>query len=170
MARRKQKDFDYAKTLFVNDRLTKKEVARRTQVTEKTIAKWVKEGNWEDLRKSMLVTKDNQLTRLYNQLEWLNNHIAERDIIYDLPTSVDPKDKDFNPSKYRIIQGKVANSKEADSLAKITSAINKLETETSLGDTIQVARSFIEFVRSHNFDLTTQVTDLFDSYINSLVN
>lgn len=170
MARRKEREYDYAKMLFVNERLTKKEVARRSGVTQKTIAKWVEDGKWEDLRKSMLVTKDNQLTRLYNQLEWLNNHIAERDVIYDLPAGVDPKDKDFNPSKYRVLQGKFANSKEADSIAKITAAINKLETETSLADTVQVARSLIDYIRPDNPELSKEITEAFDSYINSLAN
>ncbi len=168
MARRKQKEFDYAKMLFVKERLTQKEVARRVGVTEKTIGKWVDQEKWEDLRKSMLTTKDSQLTHLYNQLEWLNNHIAQRDIIYDLPAGVSPNDKNFNAAKYRIIQGNVANSKEADSIAKITSAINKLETETSIADTVEVAMKFIKYVSPSDFELSKKITDYFDSYIKTL--
>lgn len=169
MARRKQKEFDYAKMLYVNQRLTKKEVAARVGVTEKTLGKWVDHEKWDNLRKSMLVTKDTQLTNLYNQLEWINNHISERDVIYDLPAGVHPTDKDFNPAKYRVVQGNVANSKEADAISKITGAIQKLETETSMGDTIEVAMKFIDFVRADNFELSKKITDYFDAYINTLV-
>ena len=72
MAVKKQVERDLAKILFVNEGANQKEIAARLDVSEKTIGKWVKDGEWEKLKVSMLVTKDNQLTALYRQLENLN--------------------------------------------------------------------------------------------------
>lgn len=144
MALKKQQQNEFAKILFVEQNLSQKEIAERVGVTEKTVGNWVKNGDWEKLKKSLLVTKKTQIARLYDQLEWLNNEIATRD---------------------REI-GNVATSKEADTIAKITRAINTLETETSIGEIIEVATSFIDFVRSIDLDKAKEITGFFDLFIN----
>ncbi len=49
MAGRKETEREYAKLLFVKEGLPQKEIAERVKVTEKTIGKWIQEGNWKDL-------------------------------------------------------------------------------------------------------------------------
>ncbi|TAE78065.1 MAG: hypothetical protein EAY81_12140, partial [Bacteroidetes bacterium] len=88
MAVKKQVERDLAKILFVNEGANQKEIAARLDVSEKTIGKWVKDGEWEKLKVSMLVTKDNQLTALYRQLENLNTEISTRPIVRDIPTKL----------------------------------------------------------------------------------
>ncbi|MDA6068004.1 DUF1804 family protein [Flavobacterium sp. AC] len=140
MALRKAQEKEYAKSLYIGGGLTQKEIAERVSVTEKTLAKWIKEGKWENLKKSLLTTKQNQLSFLYDQLDFLNTDISKRDF-------------------------KVAVGKEADTIIKITAAINRLETETSIGDTVEVARNFIEFVRQQDLELAKIITNLFDVFI-----
>jgi transcriptional regulator with XRE-family HTH domain len=143
MAKTKQLEKDYAKTLFVNENISQKEIAMRLKVTEKTIGKWVKDGNWETMKKSMLTTKENQLSMLYDQLDFLNNDI-----------------------KGRVF--KIATPKEADIISKLTAAINRLETETSIGDTVEVAKKIIQFTRTQDIVFAAQLTNYFDAYITSL--
>lgn len=140
MALKKAQEKEYAKALYLAGGLTQKEIAERVSVTEKTLAKWIKEGKWESLKKSLLTTKNNQLSFLYDQLDFLNTDISTRDF-------------------------KVAVGKEADTIIKITAAINRLETETSIGDTVEVARQFIEFVRQQDLELAKIITNLFDVFI-----
>lgn len=140
MALRKAQEKEYAKSLYIGGGLTQKEIAERVSVTEKTLAKWIKEGKWENLKKSLLTTKQNQLSFLYDQLDFLNTDISKRDF-------------------------KVAVGKEADTIIKITAAINRLETETSIGDTVEVARNFIEFVRPQDLELAKTITNFFDVFI-----
>lgn len=140
MALRKAQEKEYAKSLYIGGGLTQKEIAERVSVTEKTLAKWIKEGKWENLKKSLLTTKQNQLSFLYDQLDFLNTDISKRDF-------------------------KVAVGKEADTIIKLTASINRLETETSIGDTVEVARNFIEFVRQQDLDLAKTITNLFDVFI-----
>lgn len=140
MALRKAQEKEYAKSLYIGGGLTQKEIAERVSVTEKTLAKWIKEAKWENLKKSLLTTKENQLSFLYDQLDFLNTDISKRDF-------------------------KVAVGKEADTIIKLTASINRLETETSIGDIVEVARNFIEFVRQQDLELAKIITNLFDVFI-----
>lgn len=179
MAVKKQVEKDYAKVLFVNENVSQKEIAVRVKVTEKTLTKWITEGKWEGLKKSMLVTKDNQLIALYDQLETMTNEIKTRPIVYDIPTfllkPIKVKDSDgnesieyskVNPKDYPIKIGNFANSKDADIIAKITGAIKKLETETNIGDTVDVAKKLIQFVASQDVAFANNLTKYCDAYIN----
>jgi len=140
MALRKAQEKEYAKSLYIGGGLTQKEIAERVSVTEKTLAKWIKESKWDNLKKSLLTTKENQLSFLYDQLDFLNTDISKRDF-------------------------KVAVGKEADTIIKLTASINRLETETSIGDIVEVARNFIEFVRQQDLELAKVITNLFDVFI-----
>jgi len=170
-------DKDYAKRLFLEGN-SQKEIARRLTRTEKTIGKWKDEGKWDELRKSLLVTKDNQLTSLYNQLDRLNKEIETRPIVYDVPASVlkpiKVKDADgserletllYNPTDFPVKLGNTPSSKEADIISKLTSSINKLETETSIGEIVDVAKQIIQFTQSVDLEFAKQLTDYFDLFI-----
>ena len=170
-------DKDYAKRLFL-DGNTQKIIAQRLGRTEKTIGKWKEEGKWDDLRKSLLVTKDTQLTSLYNQLDRLNREIETRSVVYDIPTnllkSVVVKDRNgneklelpsYNPTDFPVKIGNTPTSKEADIISKITSSINKLETETSIGEIVDVAKQIIQFTQSIDLDFAKQLTEYFDLFI-----
>jgi len=65
----KTQEKEYARILYVSERITYKEIAERVGVTEKTVGKWAEAGNWDRLRKSLLTTRQSQLVHWYNQLE-----------------------------------------------------------------------------------------------------
>ena len=178
MASRKQIEKDLAKVLFVNDNISQKEIAERLKVTEKTVGKWVNEGGWDKLKVSLLVTKDNQLTTLYNQLQAATDEIKTRPIVRDIPnfmlkpiklknSSGDevleyPK---FNSEDYPILVGNFPNSKDTDIISKLTTAIKKLETETNIGETIAVLKLLILFVRSIDPKFANLLTTYCDAFI-----
>lgn len=140
MAITKKEERNYAQILYVNENLTAKEIAARVGVTQKTMGRWIKDGKWDQLRKSMLITKQKMITMMYDQLEALNNSIAER-----------------TPA--------IPDGKEADVISKITTSIQRLETEASVAETIEVAKSFINYVREYDLELAKEITEHFDSYI-----
>jgi len=141
----KKKEQDYARVLYTQERLTFVEISERTGVSSKTISKWCKDLGWDNIRKSLLITKQNQITMLYDQLEWLNIDISSRDV-------------------------KCATPKEADTLIKLTAAIKRLEVEISMGEIIEVGRTFIDFVKDVDFNQAKDITKLFDQFIQSRVN
>ncbi len=133
---------DYAKTLFLtNLTISQKEIAERSGVSQKTVSKWVNEESWENLRTSLLTTRENQLSNLYLQLRKLNEAIADRD------------DQAY------------ATSKEADVLIKLTSAINKLEQDLSIADIVNVSKRFLEWLRHADLAKAKELSNLFDAFI-----
>lgn len=178
MGTRKQVEKDLAKILFVNEGVTQKEIAERLNLTEKTVSKWVKEGEWDKLKTSMLVTKDNQLTALYRQLENLNSEIATRPIVRDIPAKllspVKVRDSDggerlenpvYNAEDFPVKVGNFPTSKEADMISKLTTAIKRLETETNIGETVEISKQLIQFVRSIDVPFANQLLKYCDLFI-----
>ena len=137
----KKQEREYARILYVSERITFKEIAERTGVTEKTIGKWAIEDNWDKLRKSLLTTRQNQLVHWYNQLEAINEHIEQRN---GIPTNA-----------------------EADTMSKITSNIQRLEVETNIGEYIEVGRKVLTFIQKVNLDDAKLLKNYFDEFINA---
>jgi len=136
----KTQEKEFARMLFVNEKLSQKEIAQRVNVSERTLGKWMKDGKWEQMRKSMLITKDHNLFLLYEQLQALNEEIQKR-------------------------EQKYGNIKEVQTIAMLTTSIQRLEIETSIGQTIEVAKGFIEFLRQIDVDKAKEATKYFDAYI-----
>lgn len=142
-----QRKKDYAKLLYtVNGVTVQKELAERVGVSKVTINKWVNEENWEALRASVIITKENELKRLYMQITELNDAIMQR------------------PSGERF-----ASSKEADILVKLTAAVRELETDTSVADTIEVLSNFVNYIREDDYHKAKDVTVLADLFIKSIL-
>lgn len=131
---------EWAQLLYVSQRLSQKEIAERTGVSERTITSWKEKFNWDNLRQSLLVTKQEVLRRLYNQIEALTTEIESRDAAY-------------------------SNSKEADTLNKLAASIRTLETETSIAEILEVGMRFIDFVRAQDLEFAKQITGYYDAFI-----
>lgn len=144
MALTKAQAKEYAKTLYISENLHQKVIAERVGVTEKTLGRWIHDGGWKNLKRSLITTKQNQISLLYDQLEHLNNEIAARD-------------------------SKVANSKEADVIIKLTGAIQKLETETGVGETVEVSKKIIGLIQQEDLELAKKVTTYCDVLIQTMI-
>jgi hypothetical protein len=60
------------------------------------------------------------------------------------------------------------NSKEADSVLKITKAIKNLQIETNMGEKMEVGSQFLSFVRkTSGKEMADIVANLFHTYIKS---
>lgn len=141
-SRTTQEKKDLAKLLFTRNNLSQKEIAERVGVDPKTIGKWVKDELWENLRKSLLVTKEEQLRFFYDQLDSLNKAITLR-----------PEGKRY------------ADSKEANTFVMLTTSIRNMETETGVNEIIDVAKAFLNWLRADDLDQAKAITRLFDSFI-----
>jgi transposase-like protein len=133
---------EWAQQLYCDGSNTQKAIADKIGVSEKTLSKWVNEEKWEKLRKSLLISKQEQLANMYDQLSEINEAIRKK------------------PQGERY-----ANSKEADIMAKITASIEQLEEETNITDVFEVGKRFITFLQNHDFEKSKEVVDLYDAFI-----
>lgn len=138
---------NYAELLYCEHQLLQKIVAQKVGISEQTMSAWVKKYKWDQKRRPMLISKDNQLRHWYDQLEELNQAIKKK------------------PEGARY-----ANSKEADTFIKISASIKNLETELNIGDKIQALMDFVKYMQK-NFTAkeAVTVTDYADEYIKSLL-
>lgn len=135
---------EWAKTLYLQGVMTQKDIADKVGVSKVTMTKWVNdpEDNWEKLKQVLLITRESQLKRLYLQLDELNTAIMKRE----------------EGSRF-------ANSKEADTINKLTTAIRTLETEASIADIVSVAKRMFEWLRTISPAKAKEVGDLFNDFI-----
>lgn len=130
---------DYAKLLCISNReLSYAEIAQRAGVSETLINTWAIDGNWDVLRRSMLLSKSEQISRLYAILNAVTNKISEEDGIGDI--------------------------KLADMMLKYTTAIRALETEGNVAELVECMMELGAFVQRHypqHFALVTEISDAF---------
>lgn len=139
--KREQKK-ELAKLLYLHESLTQKEIATRVGISEVTLSKWVNKENWESLKVSITITKEEQLKNLYRQLAALNDAIAARD-----------KEIRF------------ATSTEADTISKLATAIDKMESDVGISDMVSVSKKFLTWVRKFDLQKAQEITPLFDAFI-----
>lgn len=142
MAMTRQQKKEYAKMLFLKSDLTQKLIAARVDVTEKTLGKWIREEEWEMLKSSLIITKEEELRRLYQQLNELNNDIATRK----------------EGERY-------ASSREADIISKLASAIKQLERDTSIADVVDVFIDFSNWLKEADFEKAQEFVSLQDDFV-----
>lgn len=130
---------EWAQVLFTKERLPQKEIAAKVKVAEKTITAWKEKYGWDKMRKSLLLTKEEQIRRLYG-------------IIDDLTVLIEDSETK-------------GDTKKANMLIQYTAALRNLETETSLAQIIDVGQKFLNFIRKDDLDKAKEITSLFDAFI-----
>lgn len=185
MGLKKTEQKEFAKYLFTEKNFTQKEIAEKADVTEKTLAKWISEndGEWRKLKKSLMTTKSNMIKNLYEQLERIQDEIQNRKPVYDIPAyllkPMKVKNADggesmefikFDETQFPIKIGNFPNSKDSDTISKITNAIKKLESEVSIGEIVHTGINFCEYVRDLDFELSQKISEYFDMFIRETLN
>lgn len=140
LTNRQKKDF--AKSLYLREHITQKEIAERVGISAVTVNKWVNAEGWEKLKASLSVTRDEQLANMYNQIAEINTNIAKRE----------------EGARY-------PNSKESDIINKIAATIERLERETGVADIISVSRGLLDFIRKSDPDKAREISYYLDAYI-----
>jgi DNA-binding XRE family transcriptional regulator len=137
---------EWAQLLYTREGMLQKEIAEKVGVSAQTITKWVAKYKWEKLKQSMLITREEQLRRLYMQLDELNTFIMNRD------------------------EGqRFANSKEADSISKLAVAIRTLESEANIADVVEVFKRFLNWMRSISPQKAQEIGAITDDFIRHIL-
>lgn len=133
---------EWAKIIYLAGGISQKDVAAKVGVSLKTINTWAVKEKWDELRTQLIITREEQLKRFYHQVRELNDSILLRE------------------------EGKrYANSKEADTLTKLTVAIKNLEQETSLSEVISVFQDFTNYIHIRDLDLAQKVIVHMDGFV-----
>lgn len=123
-----------AEHLFITTSLTQNEIAEIADVTAKTISEWVNanDGAWKNAKAARSITKERVISQYYRQLYELNKSIEDRD-------------------------HKFPNSTEADTIAKLSSTIERLEKSLQYGMYFQVCDELMEFLTRRDGKLASEL-------------
>jgi uncharacterized protein YjcR len=135
---------DWAKLIYTREGLNQKQTADKVGISTKTMCKWVEEGKWDLLKASLTISKENELRRIYAQINDLNTAIENRET-----------------------GQRHANSKEADTLTKLAAAAKALESEASVTEIFDTFVAFNEFLRPFDLAFTQKLTEYQDAFIKS---
>lgn len=141
MARKNDKRIR-AKELYLTGNYTQKQISEMVGISETSIGKWKREDKWDDLKDSILITREAELKRLYKQLAYLNDYTDG--IIEN--------------------EGK-PDTKIFDAVSKCTAAIKALEIDLSIAEKVDVGTAFINLVMKEDVDLAKQIVKWFDIFI-----
>lgn len=132
-----------AKILFTREQLDQKVVAKKVGIGEKTMSKWVNDFEWKKLRNRLLLSKDEQISFMYEELEEISNKIKAKDA-----------------------GERFADTKQADIRIKTTAAIRNLETDLGIHEIVDVGIKFIKFLqKAETIDIVMRINDLWHSFI-----
>jgi hypothetical protein len=130
---------EWARNLYTTNGKSVKEVAFTVNVEESTLRCWIKEGAWDTVKRSLLISRQAQLEHLYDLTESLSRKIKEQD---------EP------------------NHKDVDLLLKYTNAIKNVDTDNSSTYTlIDAAETFISWLRFRDHRLTLLFTAHWDRFV-----
>ncbi|MCH3995021.1 MAG: putative DNA-binding transcriptional regulator [Prevotella sp.] len=133
---------EWAKTLYLKERLTQQEIADRVGVTRVTVNSWINKEKWEEQKTGITLTREEQVANLYRQVAEINKAIAMR------------------PEGERY-----ANSKEADILGKLSASIEKMEKDVGIADIISVMTGFVDWLRPIDLEKAKEMVKLADAFI-----
>lgn len=132
---------EWAELLYTKHNETQKAIAAKVGVHENTVTAWKEKYRWDAARKSLLASKESILKSYYTILENIVTRIQSGD--------------------------GVGNTADADMSVKYAAAINKLETETNVGNMIETGMKFIQEVQSYDLELAKQIATAFNTFISN---
>lgn len=135
---------ELAQFFHCNSQLSQKEIAVKVGISEVSMSKWVREGKWDTLKASVTITRQEQLSRVYQQITAINNKIIDE-------------------------QKGIPTGSDADVLSKLAAVVERLEKETSIADVVSVSMKFLDWLRKIDTDKAKELSGLFDSFIKDLL-
>ena len=163
------KEKEHAKLLYTTQGITnQKELAQRVGTSTTSINKWINESKWETLRASVIMTREEEIKRLYNRLTFLNDSMDQLQAYYikaarEIESTEDQKTKDFLTAYCKDIINQIA--KLSDALSKGGAAIRSLETDVSIAEYMEVCQKLIQHVSREDFDFGQKLTAKADEFI-----
>jgi len=137
-----------AYTLFVDNGFEQKVISNITGISETSISKWKKDGDWDEERRIALLGPDKQMRRIIKIHDAMLTEIERRPPPKNLP-----------------------DSKEADILNKLADTAKKLGTETTFFVRSEVGKQFISFLQeTYGHEVVVEILEYWHHFLMSNTN
>lgn len=130
----KDKERLLAKELYLHTNYTKKQIAAKLGITETTLSAWIREGGWEKIKLAHTISKDQLLSKAYEQLSKINQAIEDK--------------------------GGLPDKNLADAKAVLIKEIQLLENKNNLSNFVYVMEKFLNFIIEQKPEWTYEMSQL----------
>lgn len=169
----KDKEKGLAFTLFTKECLNAKEIAVKVGVTEKTVGRWIKDGNWKKVRDANQNQSQNRLDRIQEVIDGLSTERLE--ILARIKEAKENLQNETNEEAKKELRQVVSElSKDAVRVDNGIAMWNKTlqsfhkETKVSLSVYIEVQNRIFEDLRSFDEDLYMKTLEFQQQHILSV--
>ena len=137
---------DIAKELYVKGGITQEEIARKVGTTRQTVSRWAKAGYWDELRASVTVSTERIIASCQQQINRIQDQAQQR------------------PEGEQVL-----TSKEADTIVKLSSVINKLQRDAGICEVVNVGMKFTNWLKAYDMEKAKEYNELWDLFIKDLL-
>lgn len=131
-----------AKDIYTLGQFTFEEIAEKVGSTRQTVSRWCREGQWDELKAGMTVSREQILKGMYSQVDEINKAIQTKE----------------KGTRY-------ASPAQADTLSKLSAAIKKMEMDTGISDLVSAGIRFAEWLRPVDMDRAKDFVRLWDAFL-----
>ena len=133
---------DLARLLYLNSKLSQKEICTEVGISEVTMSTWVRDNKWGDLKNNLTITDAEQIASLERLLQGVIEE-GNRFLEDDDPTT--------NP--------------DADKIIKLAKAIAYLKNKSGAGQMYETGMAFLQFLQREDPELAKTIAPLFMAFI-----
>lgn len=131
-----------AKDIYTLGQFTFEEIAEKVGSTRQTVSKWCKEGQWDELKAGMTVSREQILKGMYAQVHEINKAIQLKN----------------EGERY-------ASPAQADTLSKLSAAIKKMEMDIGISDLVSAGIRFSDWLRPVDMNKAKEFVRLWDAFL-----
>ena len=138
---KKTEKLELAKTLYFKTNKSQKEICKTVGWSQNTFTRIKSKEHWEEQKRAGILTNDQIIAQLRIQAKRIT---------------------DKADTEKRIL-----TTSEVDSIAKLSSSIEKLSNKINISTIIDAGILFIDWVRLDNQDEAQRISEIYDQYIKS---
>jgi len=137
---------EFAKVLFIKDKLTMEQLSVKIGVHYNTIKKWAAAGEWKKLQRNFMILREEQISGMLDELMELNASIRAK-----------PKGKRFADPKESIVR------------KRLVSDLKDLGISVELSQAVPVCIALTEFIRKADLAKAQEIIRWINPFIESLM-
>lgn len=165
----KHREKEVAKQLFIQYFKSQKEIAEDLGITEKTVGKWVAEGNWKALRDAKLNSNEQQITNLKSLI---SEYTEKALTIMDQIKLLEAKGKSIEPAeKEELVELKKESTRISQEVAMYNKTLTQHQSDKlPLSTYLEVMEDIFKALQGYNKEVYMKTLDFQKSHLQTIAN
>lgn len=165
----KHREREVAKKFFIEYFKTQKEIAEDLGITEKTVGKWVAEGNWKALRDAKLNSNEQQVANLKSLI---GEYTEKALVILEQIKVLEAKGKTISPvEKDELVELKRESTRISQEVAMYNKTLTQHQSnKLPLSTYLEVMEDIFKALQGFDKDTYLKTLDFQKSHLQTIAN